>query len=60
MTELYSDEMNIDIPQLNKRILRVESIQMRDIFIKMLKVAPYERISFTELEEMLYSILESN
>ena len=33
---------------------------IKEVLVKMLKVAPYERICFTELEEMLYDILEKN
>lgn len=33
---------------------------IKDVLRKMLKIAAYERISFTELEEMLYDILEKN
>lgn len=42
MGDLYQEgEMNVDLEELGRRLLRVGNPQMKDILTKMLKAAPY-------------------
>ena len=60
MNFLYDlDQMEIDFTGLNRLVQNVCDDEIRHILKKMMKVAPYERITFTELEDMLYGILEN-
>ncbi len=58
MTELYDYEnCTINIELLNQLIDKISQQEMRVVLSKMLKFHTYERITFTELEEMLYNVL---
>ena len=47
LQDIYEDLLIIDSSKLSKKINRVENENIREILKKMLKIAPYERLTFT-------------
>lgn len=59
MNELYDyEKCTVDMEMLATLIDQVTQREIKSVLRKMLKYHTYERITFTELEEMLFDILE--
>ena len=59
MNELYNYEnLTINMDLLNQLIEKIAHKEIKDVIKKMLKFHGYDRITFTELEDMLYNILD--
>ena len=59
MNELYNYEnCTINMELLNQLIEKIAHLEIREVIKKMIKFHGYDRITFTELEDMLYNILE--
>ncbi len=59
MNELYNyQDYTINMDLLNQLVEKISQHEIKDIIRKMLKYHGYDRITFTELEEMLYNVLE--
>lgn len=54
LTYIYKDGNVVDLAEIKSLLEKIPTEEMRNVLSKMLKAAPYERISFPELEEMLY------
>jgi serine/threonine protein kinase len=58
LTHLYDPlTYTLDYEELNDLLLRVKSADLREVLKKMLKQHSYDRITFTELEEMLFEVI---
>ena len=61
MTHLYNlDNYTINFEELREYLTSIEDSDIREVLSKMLKSHSYERITFTELEEMLYEMISKN
>jgi hypothetical protein len=58
MSHLYNfNAFTINFDMLVEEVRKITDINLQNIVKKMLKPQSYDRISFTELEEMLFEIL---
>ena len=61
MNPLYNfNNLTINTEEMNELINKIEDIDLQLILTKMLKYHSYERITFTELEEMLFDIISNS
>lgn len=61
MNRLYNfNNLTINTEDMNELINKIEDIDLQLILTKMLKYHSYERITFTELEEMLFDIISKS
>jgi hypothetical protein len=59
MNELYNyEKFTINMELLNQLIEKIAHKEIKDVIKKMVKFHGYDRITFTELEDMLYNILD--
>jgi hypothetical protein len=59
MDWLYDyEKLTVDVEALNGMVDKVELKEVREVLRKMVKAHGYDRVTFTELEEMLYHVLE--
>lgn len=57
LADIYDESLSIDSAKLAKKINAIPNDDIRDCLRRMLKIAQYERLTFPEIEEMLFSIL---
>jgi hypothetical protein len=61
MNELYNYESStINMELLSQLIEKIAHVEIKEVIKKMVKFHGYDRITFTELEEMLYDVLEGD
>ena len=61
MNRLYNfNTLTINTEDMNELINKIEDLDLQLILTKMLKYHSYERITFTELEEMLFDIISNS
>lgn len=60
MSHLYRRNLSMDTGKLSHYIDSIENKEIKNVLAKMCKLAHYDRISFPELEDMLFEILEKS